>query len=60
VDTSRPEVREAYAEIIEAIRDQGLVYPVTVIDGAVLHDGAVSYPAIMRAVEARIAERREA
>jgi hypothetical protein len=32
------------------------VYPVTVIDGTPVYDGAVSYPAIMRAVQQRIEE----
>lgn len=39
------------------MQDKGLVYPVTVIDGELVYDGAVSYPAIMRSVEARLAER---
>ena len=39
---------------METIRDRGLVYPVTVIDGTPLYDGAVSYPAILRAVQQRI------
>jgi hypothetical protein len=39
------------------IRDRGLLYPVTVIDGAPVYDGAVSYPGILRAVEAGLAEK---
>ncbi len=40
--------------MIARIQDMGLVYPVTVVDGEPLYDGAVSYPAIMRAVQTRI------
>jgi disulfide oxidoreductase YuzD len=46
--------------VIESIREVGLVYPVTVVDGDVRYDGVVSYPAIMRAVEERLAERNRA
>lgn len=54
-DVSAQDVRIEHAEAVEAIRDSGLLYPVTVVDGAPLHDGAVSYPAIMRAVDSRLA-----
>ncbi len=40
--------------MIRRIQDQGLVYPVTVIDGEPMYDGAVSYPAILRAVQSRL------
>lgn len=40
--------------MIKRIQDQGLVYPVTVVDGEPMYDGAVSYPAILRAVQARL------
>ena len=40
--------------IVSVIRDCGLVYPVTVIDGVPVYDGAVSYPSILRAVQQRI------
>jgi disulfide oxidoreductase YuzD len=40
--------------VLSAIRERGLVYPVTVIDGTPVYDGAVSYPAILRAVQQRI------
>jgi disulfide oxidoreductase YuzD len=40
--------------IMSQIRERGLVYPVTVIDGTPIYDGAVSYPAILRAVQQRI------
>ncbi len=53
-DTSREDVVTAHAEMVSLIRDQGLVYPVTVIDGEPLYEGAVSYPAILRAVQTRL------
>jgi len=40
--------------MVSLIQDQGLVYPVTVVDGTPMYDGAVSYPAILRAVQARL------
>lgn len=55
-DTSRPETKAEHAEILERIREQGLVYPVTVIDGEPLYEGAVSYPAILRAVQTRLSD----
>lgn len=33
------------------------MYPVTAVDGLFIYDGAVSYPAIMRAVHNKLAER---
>ena len=53
-DTSRPDVVAQHGDIVERIQDQGLVYPVTVIDGEPVYDGAVSYPAILRAVQTRL------
>ena len=49
--------RTAHAEVVDEIEKRGLLYPVTVIDGVPLYDGAVSYPAIMRAVGNQLAER---
>ena len=49
--------RAAHAEVVDEIEKRGLLYPVTVIDGVPLYDGAVSYPAIMRAVGNQLAER---
>lgn len=54
-DTGKPEVRAEHEEAVRAIQDADLLYPVTVIDGHALYDGAVSYPAILRAVEAKLA-----
>ena len=53
-DTSRPEVRAVHQAMVERIREQGLVYPVTVLDGEPFYDGSVSYPAILRAVQLRL------
>ena len=55
-DTTQDETRAKHAHIIDTIREQGLVYPVTVIDGEPLYEGSVSYPAILRAVQTRLSE----
>jgi disulfide oxidoreductase YuzD len=52
-----PDSRSAHAAIVDEIETRGLLFPVTVIDGVPLYDGAVSYPAIMRAVGNKLAER---
>ena len=48
------------AKLIDEFEARGLFYPVTLVDGVTLHDGAVSYPAIMQAVGNKIAQREEA
>jgi len=53
-DVGLGEPSEQFAPVVSVIRDQGLMYPVTVIDGTPIYDGAVSYPAILRAVQQRI------
>lgn len=53
-DTSRPEVVAEHGAMVSRIKDMGLVYPVTVVDGEPMYDGAVSYPAILRAVQTRL------
>jgi len=53
-----PETRTQSAKIIEEIESRGLLYPVTVVDGVPLYDGAVSYPAIMKAVGNKLLERQ--
>lgn len=53
-------VREEFSKLVEEIENRGLLYPVTVVDGVPLYDGAVSYPAIMRAVGNRISEAESA
>lgn len=52
-------IREQYASLLSEIETRGLLYPVTVVDGVPLYDGAVSYPAIMRAVQNKLSERAE-
>ncbi|MDH4139470.1 MAG: hypothetical protein OEV43_02750 [Coriobacteriia bacterium] len=49
-------VRSARGGLIEEMETRGLLYPVTVLDGVPVHDGAVSYPAILRAVQNRLTE----
>lgn len=56
-DTSLEPIRRDHADVIDQIQGQGLVYPVTVVDERLCCEGAVSYPAVMRAVEAVLAER---
>lgn len=53
-DTSRPEVLAQHPGEVRWIQDDGLVYPVTFIDGEPVYDGAVSYPAILRAVQVKL------
>lgn len=36
------------------MQEAGFLFPVTVIDGEAVYDGAVSYPAILRQVETRL------
>lgn len=55
-DAGDAEVRSSRADLIESIESQGLLYPVTVVDGVPTYDGAVSYPAILRVVHNRLAE----
>jgi disulfide oxidoreductase YuzD len=53
-DVTEESVATGHAELISAIKDNSLVYPVTVIDGKPMYDGAVSYPAILRVVSQRL------
>jgi disulfide oxidoreductase YuzD len=53
-DVSGEETRAQHAELVEQVRERKLLYPVTVIDGDIVYDGAVSYPAILRAVDAKL------
>jgi disulfide oxidoreductase YuzD len=48
-------VAAAHAEVVRLILENGLVYPVTVIDGEPVYDGAVCFPAILRAVQTKLA-----
>jgi disulfide oxidoreductase YuzD len=52
-----PEVRAEFGGVIDEIETRGLLYPVTVIDNVPVYDGAVSYPAILRAVNNMLLER---
>ncbi len=54
VDIQDPAVREAHSAVVQEIETRGLLYPVTVIDGVPVYDGAVSYPGILRAVRASL------
>jgi disulfide oxidoreductase YuzD len=56
-DVQTPGVREENTALLDEIDKRGLIYPVTVIDGVPAYDGAVSYPAIMRAVNNKLLER---
>lgn len=40
--------------MVRRIQEQGLIYPVTVVDGEPMYDGAVSYPAILRVVQNKL------
>jgi disulfide oxidoreductase YuzD len=53
IDTTDPAKREMCQQMVGEIQDRGLVYPVTVVDGMPMYDGTISYPAILRAIEAR-------
>ena len=55
VNTGDPVQRAERAEVVAAIQERNLIYPVTVVDGEFLYDGAVSYPAILRAVDTKLA-----
>lgn len=55
VDATDEEAAASHSDILSAIRTEGLLFPVTVVDGSPVYDGAVSYPAILRAVEAKLA-----
>ncbi len=54
LDTTRPEVQAQHAEMIATIKENGWVYPVTVIDGEPVYEGAVSYPGILRAIQSKL------
>lgn len=58
-DASSDGTKSEYGKLIDEIEKRGLLYPVTVIDGVPVYDGAVSYPAILRAVENKLSARAE-
>ncbi len=53
------EERQRHASVVAEIEERGLLYPVTAVDGTLVYDGAVSYPAILRAVHNKLLEREE-
>ncbi len=59
-DIEQPEVQKDHSAVLGEIDARGLLFPVTVIDGVPVYDGAVSYPAIMRAVNNKLLEREKA
>lgn len=56
LDVDSEEVRSSHGSLVTDIETRGLLYPVTVISGAAVYDGAVSYPAILRAVTDHLAQ----
>jgi disulfide oxidoreductase YuzD len=59
-DVESAENRDRLSSIVAEIEARGLLYPVTAVDGVLVYDGAVSYPAIMRAVHNKLLEREQA
>ena len=51
------EVKAAHEQVVSEIENRGLLYPVTVVDGVPVYDGAVSYPAILRVIHNKLVER---
>jgi len=60
LDIESDEVRIGREHLLDEIETKGYLYPVTVIDGVAAYDGAVSYPAILRAVNDRLQQLTEA
>jgi len=54
-DVSDPENRARHEDAVKMIQEQGLLYPVTFVDDRPVYDGAVSYPAVLRAVDSALA-----
>jgi len=59
-DVAESEVKSTHAALLAEIDSRGLLFPVTVLDGVPIYDGAVSYPAILRAVGNKLVERQAA
>jgi disulfide oxidoreductase YuzD len=59
-DASVEEVRVAHLPVLDRIRDDGLVFPVTFVDGEPVYDGAVSHAVILRNVQSRLEAPRAA
>ncbi|MGV8082116.1 MAG: DUF1462 family protein [Coriobacteriia bacterium] len=60
LDVREERVKTAYRNAIEEIDRRGLLYPVTLVDGKPIYDGAVSYPGIMSAVRKLLVESEKA
>ena len=58
-DVEVPAVQNERGALLSEIDTRGLLFPVTVIDGVPVYDGAVSYPAIMRAVSNKLLAREQ-
>lgn len=56
---AEPDVQARFATRLEDFERRGLLFPVTVVDGVPVYDGAVSYPAVMRAVQNKLVEREQ-
>ena len=56
-NVDQPEIKSEFQALVTEIETRGLLYPVTVVDGVPVYDGAVSYPAILRVIHNKLAER---
>lgn len=56
---AEPDVKTRFTEQLAEFEKRGLLFPVTVVDGVPVYDGAVSYPAVMRAVQNKLVEREQ-
>ncbi|MDH7488354.1 MAG: hypothetical protein QHH80_02465 [Anaerolineae bacterium] len=50
-ELSDPEVRAKFADVVKAVEEHGLAYPLTAINGVFRFAGGVSYYAILRVVQ---------
>jgi disulfide oxidoreductase YuzD len=60
LDIESDETKSGREHLLDEIETKGYLYPVTVIDGVPAYDGAVSYPAILRAVNDKLQQHAEA
>jgi disulfide oxidoreductase YuzD len=58
-DVSAEAAKTEHQAMLTEIDARGLLFPVTVVDGVPVYDGAVSYPAILRAVHNKLLEKSE-
>lgn len=56
LDVTTPAARGPVSALVGEAAERGLLYPVTFVDGSAVYDGAVSYPAIVRAVESKLTQ----